>query len=416
MGLPAPYYTAITDKANKMKILEVCTVSSSAYALVFHRACALNQRLAGKVRVDLLCIDGPEVALMQEQGMNVVTTALHRSLNPLQLMRSAWNLRRAIRAGGYDAVHLHFGVPGLVGRFLAFFDRQTVWIYQSHGYSIAENTGVLARKVFLLIEKLLKPTVRYSLFQLRSDMELAREYRLLEEAQMVFLGNGIDLGRFSPNVPPIIPTPSPARGEGSEEHPTVFGMVARFEPIKNHTLLLDAVGLLAKQTRHFRVKLIGQGHLLADVEATIRAKGLEDVVEILAYSNDMPAFYQSIDVGMLTSFAEGIPRALIEPMACGKPVICTDVKGSREAVIDRETGFKTPLDAPETLAGHMLWLIRNPSQRLAMGKTARAHVEQHFSEARVLDILSDIYLSCTQTPDTSPGKGEPNIPSQEAKA
>ncbi|MBU0654463.1 MAG: glycosyltransferase family 4 protein [Gammaproteobacteria bacterium] len=366
-----------------MKVLEVCTVSSSAYALVFHRAHALNQRHAGQMQVDLLCTDGPEVALMREQGMNVVVETMHRSLNPVQLLRSAWNLRRAIRQGGYDAVHLHFGIPGLAGRFLAFFDRKTVWIYQSHGYSIAENTGTLARKAFILIEKLLKNTARYSLFQLRGDMELAREYKLLDEEQMVFLGNGINLERFTPNT-----SPSPLSS------PTTFGMVARFEPIKNHALLLDAVELLAKQTRDFRVKLIGQGHLQADVEARIGEKGLEDVVEIVEYSNDMPAFYQNIDVGMLTSFAEGIPRALIEPMASGKPVICTDVKGSREAIIDRETGFKTPLDSPEALAGHMLWFIQHPDKRMAMGKAARAHAVKNFSEERVLDILGEVYLAC----------------------
>lgn len=143
-------------KDTRLKILEVCTVSSSAYALVFHQAQALNQRHAGQMRVDVLCSAGDEVALMQAQGMNVIVETLHRSLNPLQLLRSAWNLRRAIKQGGYDAVHLHFGVPGLVGRFLAFFDHKTVWIYQSHGYSIADNTSPLARKAYILIEKLLK--------------------------------------------------------------------------------------------------------------------------------------------------------------------------------------------------------------------------------------------------------------------
>ncbi|SEA93536.1 Glycosyltransferase involved in cell wall bisynthesis [Thiothrix caldifontis] len=368
-------------KANHMKILEVCTVSSSAYALVFHRAHALNQRHAGNMQVDILCSDGPEVTLMQEQGMNVVVETLHRSLNPLQLARSAWNLHRAIRQGDYDAVHLHFGIPGLVGRFLAFFNHKIVWIYQSHGYSIAENTSPLARKAYILIEKLLKKTVRYSLFQLREDMQLAQEHHLLDETQMVFLGNGIDVEKFEPS-------------HTSPSGITTFGMVARFEPIKNHALLLDAAEHLAKQTRDFKIKLIGQGHLQAEVQAAIQQKGLTDVIEIQAYRNDMPAFYQSIDVGVLTSFAEGIPRALIEPMASGKPVICTDVKGSREAIIDQETGFKTPIDSPQMLADHMLWFIQHPEQRQQMGKTARQHAIQHFSESRVLDILGEIYLSC----------------------
>lgn len=369
-----------------MKILEVCTVSSSAYALVFHRAHALNQRHAGQLQVDLLCTEGPEVKQMRAHGMQVITETMHRSLNPIQLLRSAWNLRRAVKQGQYDAVHLHFGIPGLVGRFLALFDRKTVWIYQSHGYSIAENTSSAARSAYLLIEKLFKHTARYSLFQLREDMELARAYKLLDEKQMIYLGNGINLERFLPQT-----------STQRQDDLTVFGMVARFEPIKNHALLLAAIEQLARQTRQFKVRLIGQGHLKTEVQAKIQQKNLQDLVEIVEYSNDMPAFYQSIDVGLLTSFAEGIPRALIEPMASGKPVICTDVKGSREAILDGETGFKTPLDSAETLAEHMLWFIHHPGQRQQMGHAAQQHAQAHFSEERILDILGQLYLNCHET-------------------
>ncbi len=366
-----------------LKILEVCTVSSSAYALVFQRAQAINQAHADTLRVDLLCTPGKEVALMREQGMQVIETTLHRSLNPLQLLRSAWNLQKVIR--NYDVVHLHFGVPGLVGRFIAPFNRNITWIYQSHGYSIAENTRPLAKKAYLLIEKLLKRTVRYSLFQLREDMELARQHQLLDETQMLYFGNGIDLAKFQPDPTP--PTP----------HKTVFGMVARFEPIKNHALLLDAIKELTKTTRDFKVLLIGQGHLESDIRQHIFAHQLTDVVEIMQYNNDMPAFYHSIDVGVLTSFAEGIPRALIEPMACGKPVICTDVKGSREAIIDQVTGFKTPIDSATDLAQHLLWFIQHPKTRLSMGQAAREHACKHFSEQRIIQQLSQLYASCAPT-------------------
>lgn len=371
-----------------MKVLEVCTVSSSAYALVFPRAHALNQRYAGQMQVDILCSDGTEVALMRDQGMQVIIATLYRSLNPLQLVRSAWNLWQALRYSNYDVVHLHFGVPGLVGRLLAGFMRQPVWIYQSHGYSITENTGTLARYAYLLVEKLLKNTVRYSLFQLREDMDLARRYRLLHEEQMVFLGNGIDLTQFTP-----LPQPASAI--------VTFGMVARFEPIKNHALLLDAVAILAQQTQSFRVKLIGQGYLQAALQQRITQLGLTDFIEILPYCHDMPTFYQQIDVGILTSFAEGIPRALLEPMACGKPVICTDVKGSREAIIDGVTGFKVPLDSPAQLAEKMLWCIDHPEVRRSMGQAARQHVEQHFSAERVIHTLGELYLSCTPTAVTA---------------
>ncbi|MEZ5476098.1 MAG: glycosyltransferase [Thiolinea sp.] len=181
-----------------LRILEVCTASSPAYALVFARAQQLNQKLAGRVKIDLLCSDGDEVVRMRAEGMRVITTDLHRSLNPLRLLQSAWNLYRVLRQEKHDVIHLHFGVPSLVGRLLALFLRKPRWIYQSHGYSIADNTSLPGKTLYLLLERLLKHTVDIALFQSQEDMQLARRYQLLQERQMVYLGNGIDTRRFCP--------------------------------------------------------------------------------------------------------------------------------------------------------------------------------------------------------------------------
>ncbi len=364
-----------------MKILEVCTVSSSTYALVFKRVLALNQRYP-QLQIDILCTDGPEVKLMREQGVKVVATPLYRSLNPYYLVLSMWNLYKALQQGKYEVVHLHFGIPGLVGRFLALFKRDIIWIYQSHGYNITEQHHYLTRRFYLLIEKLFKNTVRYSLFQLKEDITLAKQYRLLNETQIIYLGNGIDLNQFKISTTNQI------------NSITTFGMVARFEPIKNHTLLIQAIEILAKTNLNFKVKLIGQGHLKSSIQTLIAQKQLDHLIEIVEYNNDMPSFYQSIDIGVLTSFAEGIPRALIEPMAAGKPVICTDVKGSRETVIPNKTGFKVPLGDALALAQTMQWFIEHPLERQCMGQAAQQYACQQFSEEKVLSILAQVYLQC----------------------
>ena len=108
----------------------------------------------------------------------------------------------------------------------------------------------------------------------------------------------------------------------------------------------------------------------------------------------MANFYQELDVGLLTSLGEGLPRALLEPMACAKPVICTDVKGSREAVKDQHTGFIVPLAAPQILAAKMQWLMEHPDERIHMGLAAREHVLANFTAQQVLERLANIYLAC----------------------
>lgn len=375
-----------------IKVLEVCTVSSSTYALVFKRAQAVTQQSHGEIQVDILCTQGEEVELMREQGKHVITAHLHRSLNPIRLTQSLWTLHKAIKDTDYNVVHLHFGIPGLVGRFLAYFDRKRTYIYQSHGYSIADNTSKLSKALFLVVEKLLKHSVPYSLFQLKGDIELAQQYKLLDEKQIVYLGNGVDMQCFKPH----------ALSEPKEDRIIRFGMVARFEPIKNQALLIDAAAYLRAHCNNFKIYLIGQGDLKEQAQAHINRLDLDKHIEIKPYTHDMPSFYQSIDVGVLTSFAEGIPRALIEPMASGKPVIATDVKGSREAPIDKETGFLTPLGNPEQLAKHMQFFIENEEQRLTMGQAAREHAQKHFSEADVINKLEVIYRKAAQYRSTKP--------------
>lgn len=375
-----------------MKILEVCTESSPAYALVFSRALLLNRQDADLYTIDVLCSAGKEVSLMRRHGMNVIISKLHRSLRPLALLRSLYNLNNILRRREYQVIHLHFGVPSLVGRILAVFYRHPIWVYQSHGYSLSANTGCLARIAYLATERLLKNTVDFSLFQSQEDIRLARRYKLLHPEQIRYLGNGIDTEKFYP----------PAQPSAQDKAlPFVFGMVARFEAIKNHQLLLDAIKHLRLQSPDskqpdFKVLLIGQGELQDAIEAQIAAHELSAYVEIIPYSHDMPAFYQRIDMGLLTSLGEGLPRALLEPMACGKPVICSDVKGSREAVADQETGFILPLGKPEIWATKMRWCIDNRAMLKAMGQSARNSVIKHFNEQKVVERLGALYQHCHQ--------------------
>lgn len=370
-----------------MRILEVCTESTPAYALVFQRAQLINSRHGHLMQTDILCGAGKEVRQMRDQGMHVEVADIHRSLNPVRLLQSTYNLLKVIRKHSYDVIHLHFGVPGLVGRLLALFLRRPVWIYQSHGYSLAANTGKLSRFCYLATERLFKHTAKYALFQSYEDIGIARRYRLLEEEQIIYLGNGIDTQRFSP---------APDRTTPATNRKVVFGMVARFEPIKNYQLFIDAIKHLRLKTHRFKAYMIGEGHQKELIAAQIAAHELYELVEILPYRQDMPAFYQQIDVGVLTSFGEGLPRALLEPMACGKPVLCTDVKGSRETVIDGVTGYILPLGAPDKLADKMLWCIQHQDELPAMGLAARECVIHHYSEPQVMERLSALYVRCYQ--------------------
>src|SRR5207249_4295837 len=77
----------------------------------------------------------------------------------------------------------------------------------------------------------------------------------------------------------------------------------------------------------------------------------------------IPELVAAADVAVLTSLKEGIPRALIEAMAVGVPVVATDVKGSREVVVDGQTGFLVPLGDTQALGGRLSQVLDSPALR-----------------------------------------------------
>src|SRR5204863_1840718 len=114
--------------------------------------------------------------------------------------------------------------------------------------------------------------------------------------------------------------------------------VARLEPVKNHGLLLEAAAELRRRAVPFRLRLVGDGPLRAAYEARCADLGLCRNVEFLGRRADVEQLLASTDIATLVSVREGIPRAVLEAMASGLPVVATDVPGTREAVRHRETG------------------------------------------------------------------------------
>ena len=136
---------------------------------------------------------------------------------------------------------------------------------------------------------------------------------------------------------------------------------------------------------------MGEGPYRARYEAEVRRQGLADTVQFLGYRYDIPELTAAADVAVLTSVKEGIPRALMEAMAVGVPVVATDVKGSREVVVNGETGFLVPLEDDQALAERLTLLLESPALRRDMGARGVEHARRHFDEEHVVERLVGIY-------------------------
>jgi len=189
--------------------------------------------------------------------------------------------------------------------------------------------------------------------------------------------NGFDLARFRPDAQ----ARASVRAElGIVDSSLVVGLVARFDPQKDHAAFVQAAGRVRAERPGVRFVLLGAGVDSGNASLTrwIRESGIDGEVSLLGPRTDVARLMAAFDVLVSSSRGEAFPNVLGEAMACAVPCVVTDVGDSAEIV--GETGIVVPPGEPEALAGAMLRLLALPeNERLALGERARQRVAARFS-------------------------------------
>jgi len=174
-----------------------------------------------------------------------------------------------------------------------------------------------------------------------------------------------------------------------------IGMVARLDPIKDHSTLLTALAL-ARSTcpeRHITLDIIGDGPLRPQLEAQVHRLGLEDAVEFLGSRPDVPELLGRLDIFVLaTSAQEGFGIVLIEALAAGVPVIASDVPACREVLARGALGTLVPAGDPGAMAEAILNLARQLPRplRAVPIREVRERYDISSAAARHLEALSSM--------------------------
>jgi glycosyltransferase involved in cell wall biosynthesis len=173
------------------------------------------------------------------------------------------------------------------------------------------------------------------------------------------------------------------------------GMIAEFRPDKDFRTFLLAARPLLSSRQDVTFVTVGDGETLQSMRELVSDAG--DRIQFLGRQKDIERIASSFSIGVLASFTEGISNSIMEYMALAKPVVATDCTGSRELVLDGETGFLVPPQDPLALAERIAYLLDNPDDALRMGQAGKRHIEKHFSLKTMVDKTVDIYQYAIQT-------------------
>ena len=194
--------------------------------------------------------------------------------------------------------------------------------------------------------------------------------------RVTVIENGVDAARFEGVVAD--------RESLSANGAPVIGSVGCLAARKDYGTLLAALAELQRRGRDFNAALVGDGPDRAMLEARSRELGLEGRVRFLGERSDVERLLKAMDVFVLSSREEGIPNALLEAMAAGRPSVVTDVGGNKEVLTDGDTGWLVPSQSPIPLADALEAALSNPQEARRRGD--RAHVvtvEQRSIESMV---------------------------------
>ncbi len=263
-------------------------------------------------------------------------------------------------------------------------------IHGEHGWDVSDPDG--ASRKYSLMRRLYRPFVtRYVVLSRHLEGYLKERVRVPAE-RITRICNGVDTTRFLPaGDKRDLLMGSPFNACRYE----VVGTVGRLDAVKDQMTLLRAFALLLERAPNvaypMRLIIVGEGPMRGELEAQIGRLGLSDKVWLAGARKDIPDLLRAMDIFALPSRAEGISNTILEAMACGLPVVATDVGGNGELVVSGETGLLVPSGDAGALAEALARYALSPTKGVEHGNAGRRRVENLFSLDTMIAQYQELY-------------------------
>lgn len=327
------------------KVLYVTTVSRTINAFLIPH---INMLLDNGYEVHCACsIDKPVDKELQRRGVKIFEVPFSR--NPLGIgnIKAFIKLEELQRINDYDIVHVHTPIAAIYGRLLKLNFPSLRIIYTAHGYHFLKGGSKLGWILYYPIEKIMAKFTDVTININKEDYEITKE-KLKPKKCYLLNGVGLDLDKYKKLSSKEI---QEKRKEfGLKDKDFVVLIVAEINKNKNHIQLINAMDILKDKYPNIKVLCIGDGTLKESLDKQIILRNLQNNIFMLGYRLDVNKLINISDIGILLSRREGLPRNIMEFMACGRKVIATDIRGCRDLICDETIGTLVNVDDYESTA------------------------------------------------------------------
>lgn len=311
-----------------------------------------------------------------------ILPSLVRPIAPWRDVRATFALAKRFQETKPAIVHTHSGKAGFVGRLAAKRARVPIIIHTIHGPSFGPAMEPMADFAFTMAERYVGRVTDHfiSVAQAMTDQYLAAGIGKPEQYTRIFSGFPLE---------PFLAVPPRPENAGD----FVIAKIARLFQLKGHSDLMAAAPAIIAAIPNVKFLLIGDGPLRSYFERRAESAKLRGrfIFSGLVPPSEIPVRLAECDMVAHLSLREGLPRALSQALAAGRPVVAYDCDGAREICLDGKTGFLVGPGDIKTFADRVIRMARDRELRTQFAKTGREYVRQNFGEQKMVDEIHTLY-------------------------
>jgi glycosyltransferase involved in cell wall biosynthesis len=336
---------------------------------------------------------GPEGSLEESFSATperlVYIPELVRPVHPWNDILALLKLTRRFRKCRPDIVHTHSGKAGIVGRLAAHRAGIGCIVHTVHGPSFGSFQGPAANWIFRNAERMAGRMTTHFVTVAQAMTSQYQAAGIGRPDQYTRIFSGFPLAPFQT----VTNDPALRRQLNLTEKDIVVGKIARLFKLKGHEDLLAVAPELVKHNPNLKFLLVGDGVLRERLEQEAAKLGLQKrlVFAGLVPPADIPRYLGIMDILVHLSRREGLPRALPQAMAAGRPIVACDCDGAGEVCRENETGFLVNPGDLAALRDRLLRLARDPILRQRLGENGKNLAGRYFSVETMVDDIYKLY-------------------------
>jgi glycosyltransferase involved in cell wall biosynthesis len=323
---------------------------------------------------------GPEGELLKKKGipdgLNIALCPyLVREISPLNDIRAYFFLRKYFAENHFDIVHTHSSKAGIIARAAAASASVPVTVHTVHGLAFHKFEKSWKNFLYKLAERWAAKKCDKIFAVAQAMIDQCVSAKIANRGKFKVIYSGIELdsyrncGRERNRIREKFKIPSDA---------PLVGAVARLFPLKGYEDFLPASAKIAKEINNVHFLIVGDGVMKDDVKKQSEDMGLKFHFAGLVPPEEVPSYVSAMDVLIHLSLREGLPRAVVQAFAAGKPAIAYRLDGSPEVIIGGKTGFLADTGDIDSVAKFAISILRNPQLASSLGTNGQKMVFEKF--------------------------------------